>query len=176
MRINPRRPSRLRQFVALPLVVLLAGCGGGSDEVTVVRLVDEFAAATLSGSPQDAPSVLPTEWLLADSENGWKAGAGIADLGPGESGLRGRSTTDFPMMHVERTEGLGDQDVLERVVVRARVSAGESLSLNFVSREQLDVAALVERAAGFGWPLQTPLVVGDEFRLARACRSRRGRG
>ena len=53
--------------------------------------------------------------------------------------LTGRSTTNVPIVHVERQSGLDDPDVLHQVIVRARVSEGANLTVNFSSRETLDL-------------------------------------
>ena len=107
------------------LIGLFWGCSGGSPEPTTIRLLDEFDSGRVEGgSNQPAENSAPTEWRFDEStavaDSQWKAGPGIAGFSAGNGLLKARSTTDIPILHVERTSGLDNLDVLHAVEVRLR--------------------------------------------------------
>jgi len=69
---------------------ILVGCGGTPSEVVTIRLLDEFASATVEGGSTDSvPSPPRTEWRFdgsaSDANPQWKAGPGVGeDLRTGE--------------------------------------------------------------------------------------------
>ena len=124
----------------------LAGCGGTSSEVMTIRLLDEFASANVEGESTDSvPSPPRTEWRFdgsaSDANLQWKAGPGVAGLSVGDGFLKARSTTEIPILHVERTSGLENPDVLHSVEVRMRASEGANLAVMFSNSEELDLDA-----------------------------------
>ncbi len=154
-----------QRFVLLTAVLASFSCAGGGDAPSTIRLVDIFGAATVEGGPA-APATASsrTEWTFDEpGKSKWQAGPGVAGLAVREGRLRGTSTKDFPIVHVERTTGLDNQDLLHSVEVRVRVSKGTNLSLNVVGSEEVDFDGLVTRAAVIPWPLRTPIVAGDEL-------------
>ena len=162
----------LVSFALLALAALVA-CGGPGAEPVVIRLVDEFESAAVEGGSTDpVPTPAPTEWRfdgtvpLVAANQGWKAGPGIAGLSVRDGFLRARSTTEVPILHVERTSGLEDQDVLHAVEVRMRASEGTQLAVMFSDSEELDLNAIVVRTRDNVptlWPLTSPLVPGDSI-------------
>jgi arylsulfatase A-like enzyme len=78
--------------------------------------------------------------------------------------LTGTSTTDFPILHVERPPVADDRDSLYEVQVRARISKGASLALGWRESEKLDIKDVLERAKEFPWRTATPIVAGNEMR------------
>ncbi|MGH9334086.1 MAG: sulfatase, partial [Vicinamibacteria bacterium] len=153
-----------RALVAALLAFALLSCGGAADEPPVVRLVDAFPTAVIEGGAE-APSEIPrTEWRFdGGGEGSWKAGPGVAGLEVREGRLTGKTTTAFPIVHVERTSGLDEPDVLHSVEVRARVSKGGNLEVAVLGDDALNFGAIIGRAATFGWPFHTPVLPGDEF-------------
>ena len=144
---------------------VLAGCGGTPSEVITIRLLDEFASATVEGGSTDSvPSPPPTEWRFDGSASGttqqWKAGPGVAGLSVRDGSLRARSTTEIPILHVERTSGLENGDVLHAIEVRMRASEGSKLAVMFSDSEELNLNAVVGLTRGNSpraWPLTSPL-------------------
>jgi len=149
----------------------LTGCGGTSSEVITIRLLDEFASATVEGQSTDSvPSPPPTEWRFdgsaSDANLQWKAGPGVAGLSVRDGFLKARSTTEIPILHVERTSGLENRDVLHSVEVRMRASEGANLAVMFSNSEELDLDAVVARTRTRGvtaWSLTSPFVPGDSI-------------
>ncbi|PYQ20663.1 MAG: hypothetical protein DMF81_17925, partial [Acidobacteria bacterium] len=74
---------------------------------------------------------------------GWQAGPGVGALSVRDGRLVGRSTSDFPLLHLERSPAPADRDILHAVEVRCRVSAGARLSLSFRGSEKVDLAEAV---------------------------------
>src|SRR3970040_2210858 len=110
-------------LVASLFFTALLSCRGAVHEPQVVRLVDLFPSAVVSGSVSAPSEIPPTEWRFdAGGDLGWKAGVGVTGLRVREGRLAGTTTADFPIIHVERTSGLDEPDVLHSVGVRARVS------------------------------------------------------
>ncbi len=150
---------------------VLSGCGGTPSEVITIRLLDEFASAdVVGGSTDSVPSPPPTEWRFDGSASGpnqqWKAGPGVAGLSVRDGFLRARSTTDIPILHVERTSGLENGDVLHAIEVRMRASEGSKLAVMFSDSEELNLNAVVGQTRGnvpTAWPLTSPLLEGDSM-------------
>ena len=146
------------------LAVGLAACKGTATDPWVIRLVDIFPSALLQGTPVAQPSPEQTKWRFVEDEDlVWNVGAGVVDLRVQDNNLKGRSITTVPILHVERKSNFDDSDVLHKIVVRARVSHGESLGVKFSSGKSIDFDREVERANKFPWQLTTPLITGLEF-------------
>ena len=149
----------------------LEACSGTPSEVITIRLLDEFASAAVEGESIDSvPSPPPTDWRFDGSVSGanqqWKAGPGVAGLSVRDGFLRARSTTDIPILHVERTSGLENGDVLHSIEVRMRVSEGSKLAVMFSDSEELNLNAVVGQTRGnapTAWPLNSPLLEGDSM-------------
>jgi hypothetical protein len=112
--------------------VLLFSYGKSTPEPGVIRLVDEFEPSNVEGvSAGPGVEIPPTIWNFNESgsELGWKAGTRVNDLKIQDGRLTGNSVTDFPIVHVERTHGLDDSDLLHAVEVRMRASKGANLSI-----------------------------------------------
>ncbi len=116
-----------------------------------------------------ASAIAPTEWRFEEPEAAaaWKAALGVEGLGVRDGRLSGRSTTEFPLLHLERSSGLDTSDQLHEIVVRARVSGGSNLSIAFRGSETVDVAQIADRAKLFPWALTTPVLPGDEAQTYR---------
>jgi hypothetical protein len=97
-------PSRI-VFLCL---LLLTACRRAT-ESKVVRLVDLFDSAKVEGSPTKKAAEPGALWDFskppkpgADATLGWKAGDGVTGLKVVDGKLTGKSTTDFPIIYVER--------------------------------------------------------------------------
>ena len=151
----------MRILLQSVLVVTLLSCAG-TKENAVVRLVDEFPSASIAGMVEVSATVEPTEWRFdADEEHGFTAGSGVTGLTLRDGRLTGRSSTGVPVIHVERTYGLDDPDVLHEVVIRARISEGTNLWVTFGGGEDPGIERAVNSANDFPWPLTSPIVAGD---------------
>ena len=158
-----------------PLVVLLAvafaaGCAGRPEQApATTRLVDLYKPAAVEGRPATVAPRPRIEWRFDGlapagkfgATRGWQAGPGVAVLAVRDGRLTGRSTSDFPILHVERTSGLEDRDILHSVEVRARASVAGRLSLTGRSAEKIDLAEIQKRAQDSPWRMSTPVVAGE---------------
>ncbi len=152
----------------------LAGCGSSGPTSVSLRLVDLFTPEAVEGTATEVVRPPRTEWHFDGSTEkperrlaatfGWQAGRGVAGLVVRNGRLVGRSTDDFPLIHVERTNGLDDSDLLHAIEVRMRVSAGANLSVSRSQAEKLNIAAVREQARAFSWQAKTPIVSGDDLR------------
>ena len=163
-----------RRFLSFLLLAgWLSGCG--EERPVAFRFVDHFKPEMVEGSEEVGRREIPrTEWrfdgTIAATKGklaatyGWQAGHGVAGLAVREGRLVGRSTLDFPVIHVERTSGLDDPDLVHGVEVRLKVSAGANLALERQSSEKPDIDRAVGRAQGISWQTSTPIIAGEEFR------------
>ena len=173
----PRWPCRRYSVLVWLLGVLEAGfltaCGEAQVETASIRLLDEFESAVVEGAPEQAELPPPVAWRFdgptpaeptgtASTTFGWQAGPGVAGLTVRSGRLVGRATTDFPIVHVERTSGLEGADVLHAVQLRVRASRGANLSVALLASEKVDFGGVLDRARGFPWPLTTPLLPSEE--------------
>jgi len=165
---------------ALRLVVLLAlvtaACSRSSPDVnsSSIRLVDVFKPEFVSGgSGAPARAVPRTEWRFDGPEpvppptmfvqtRGWEAGPGVTALMVREGRLVGRSTADFPLLHLERTTGLDDYDELHAIEVRMRVSAGGQALFVTAGAEKINLQEQVLQARGSPFAATVPIVPGDD--------------
>jgi len=132
-----------------------------------VRLVDLFDAATVEGAAAEQPEIPRTEWRFDESipaagpNQGWQAGPGVTGLGVREGRLTGRTTSATPIIHLTRTTGLQDFDLLHAVEIRMRASAGANLAVIFRHGDELNIQEARETLQLFPWG-RTPIVAGDE--------------
>ncbi len=162
-----------RVLLVLCLALVWAGCSGGSDSLAI-RLVDEFKPDMVEGRVEAGGRDLPrTEWKFDGSLSkpkgnaatyGWQGGSGVSGFGVRAGNLAGRSTDDFPLIHVERTSGLEDDDLLHAVEVRMKASAGSNLAFAGRASETVDIAKAVEQARRNPWRASTPIVAGDQMK------------
>jgi len=163
-----------RGLAGLVWLVALAGCRARPTP-SVIRLADIYRPEAVVGRVADVPPRPRTEWRFDASSGGaaaaattpaprWDALAGVSGLAVRDGRLTGRSTTDFPVLHVERDSVAGDRELLHELQVRARVSKGANLAVAWRESEKLDMKEILERADVFGWRTRTPLVAGPEMR------------
>ena len=127
----------LRWAWLAPVVALLA-CSP-PPEAPVIRLVDVFNEATVEGISEVAADLPRTEWRFDGTDHSWQAGPGVEGLTVRDGRLVGRSTSDLPIVHLERTSWTDDPDTLHSVHVRLRASSGANLSLTFLGSDDVGV-------------------------------------
>jgi hypothetical protein len=163
MKNTYKKNSGLNRFVLLFAILLFAILGvsvftltpllrtdwGGSTASgpVAIHLVDEFNPENVEGTPQATVAVPPrAEWRFDGSSpspsgetdsltGGWQAGPGVVDLQVRDCRLAGRSTTDFPIIHAERTSGRDDPGILKAIEIRMRVSAGAKWTVTEIRSE-----------------------------------------
>ena len=129
----------------------LAGCGPSEPASVAIRLVDLFEPDAVEGTATEVVRPPRTEWRFDGSAEkpegkfaatyGWQTGRAVTGLAIRNGRLTGRSNADFPIIHVERTSGLDDGDLLHAVEIRLRASAGSNLSISQSGSEKLNLAA-----------------------------------
>lgn len=154
----------------------LAGCGGSEPPAIAIHLVDHYSPEALQDefigrSPRrertewrfdgDAPGGVPEELAAT---RGWEAGHAVAGLAVRDGRLTGKSSGPFPILRVERTQGLDHPDLLHAVEVRMRVSGGANLAVLTSDSETVDFEKILAKAKDFPWTLSGPVVPGEEFR------------
>ena len=186
--------SRPRVAWLLPLMLVAAAATAcnrpAPDSAKPIRLVDTFDAKRVEGS--SAKAALPvrrTEWRFDGpapsppppppagakpspapfpATRGWEAGPGVSGLAIRDGVLVGRSTTDFPILHIERTSGLENADQLHAVEVRLRVSKGANLAAHQLPRPD-------RRPEATSWRWPTAFPGSSRRRSCPATRCRRTR-
>ncbi len=166
--------SEALALAAVFSVALLSGCGGRSSE-GVIRLINEFREDMVQGTPTKiAPAETTGSWNFGEIEEGspallgWKAGVGVSGLEVKDGLLRGRSTTDFPIIYVELEEGVEMADLLHAVEVRMRVSRGANMMVRSAGSRDLDFKEILEwsKTLTQPWPLASPVIPGNLHTLA----------
>jgi arylsulfatase A-like enzyme len=175
----------MRRIDLLLLAAVLSACGRPAPGPTAIRLVDVFEAKLVEGSSAKAAVPLRrTEWRFDGpapsppppptppakpspapfaATRGWEAGPGVTGLAIRDGALVGRTTSDFPILHLERTSGLENADQVHAVEVRLRVSGGANLSLTTSPGATVDFQRQLALANNLPWLLKTPLLPGDKM-------------
>jgi arylsulfatase A-like enzyme len=159
------------------LVVLsqAVACGGGAGSGPApisIRLVDLFDAKSVEGASRAAAPLARIEWRFDASTpsdgggkfaatRGWEPGPGVEALSVRDGSLTGRSTTNFPVLHLERTTGLDNPDILHAVEIRMRASDGANVSLQTLPAPTVNLTEVPEQARRVPWAMQSPLQAGD---------------
>jgi len=160
------------------LTPLLRTDRGGSTTSgpVAIHLVNEFKPENVEGTPQAAVTVPPRiEWRFDGSAPspsgeanpatlGWQAGPGVADLQVRDGRLVGHSSSDCPIIYLERTSGLDDPHQICAFEIRMRVSAGAKLAVMSHSSKELDLEAIAESAQeGHGFFTAEPIATDNEM-------------
>jgi arylsulfatase A-like enzyme len=176
----------LRLAIALAATALPAACQRTVPGPGSIRLVEGFDARRVTGSPAKAAAAVPrTEWRFdgpppaqppgpppaagapaarpapISATRGWQAAA-VDGLGIADGRLVGRSTTTFPILHLERTSGLENPDQLHAIELRIRVSRGANLAVQTRANPAVDLKQEPGLAASVPWGMTSPLIPGDQ--------------
>ena len=161
--------AKLKVCLVFLLVGVLLGCSASPPTPSTIRLLDEFDPGQVEGeSTEPVAGLTPTEWRFdeVDADQPWEAVSGITGLSVRDGFLKARSSSDISILHVERTSGLENPDVLHAVEVRMRVSEGSQVAVMFSDSEKLNPNAILGQTrsnAPGSWPLRSPLVAGDSI-------------
>jgi arylsulfatase A-like enzyme len=136
-----------------------------------LRLVDVFKPDMVQGSAAGATEVEPVaQWRFdgaapatkdASATRGWEA-HNVSDLAIRDGRLAGRSTTEFPILSVQRTR-TDSADQLFGFEIRARVSAGANLWVSTGGPAPPNFARIEALARRLPWTATSPLLPGNEF-------------
>jgi hypothetical protein len=115
-----------------------------------IRLVDEVKKETIAGGGAPHRDIPRTEWRFDhELKEKWDALAGVTGLSVHDGRLSGRTSTAFPVIHVQRTSGLDNQDIVHAIEIRMRVSAGTELAFTNTGEEKVNADELVKGGDGF---------------------------
>jgi arylsulfatase A-like enzyme len=166
-----------RRFSALiGLLLVSAACARTPVPAPVaLRLTDLYKPESVEARVTSQSLPPRTEWRFdgtapspaparSAATRGWDVLHGVSGLAIRDGRLVGRATDMLPVLHLERTAGLDDPDILHEVQVRLRVSAGSRLSVGFVADEKLNRDTALDYARNFTWEFGGPVVPGDEMR------------
>src|SRR5437773_1467717 len=160
----------MNRYLLAAASLLLAACSRPSS-VKVVRLVDIFDTAKIDGTPTKTSVTPAALWDFtaapkdaADPMLGWKAGDGVTGLKVVDGKLTGRSSTDFPVIYVNRPKAVDVSDEFHSVQVRMRVTDGGNVSAN-AEEAPLIFPAIIGKGRGFRWSIQSPLIKGPEMQI-----------
>lgn len=164
-------------ILAMSLLAVLAGsCAGraASPGAVAIRFVDIYKPEMLHGSAPPAPRApKKIEWRFDGappvpapkdfaSTRGWEAGLGISGLTIRDGRLAGRSSSDHPVLHIERTADLDNRDQFHAIEIRMKVSAGGTISASTRGPGPVPWNE-VERSLGQGpFPMSATLTPGNE--------------
>jgi arylsulfatase A-like enzyme len=175
-----------RLNVVLLAAVTAAACGRPAPPPATVRLIDAFDAKRVEGSPAQpgASAVRRTEWRFDGpapsppprpaagpspspapfpATRGWEAGPGVSGLALRDGRLVGQTTSEYPILHVERTSGLDNADQLHAVEVRMRASKGTNLYVTSRPAPTVDLKSELAQVKSLPWLITSPLVAGDQM-------------
>jgi arylsulfatase A-like enzyme len=161
----------------LALIAALApvGCAPRPpDRPAVIRLTDRLDLKLVSSTAARAVPIPRTEWRFDGPEatpkppafpatRGWEAGPGVADVSIRDGLLAGRTTDAVPILHIERTSGLGNPDQIAALEIRLRVSGGANLFAITRATPTVDLAQEPGLASRLPWLITTPIVAGDQM-------------
>jgi arylsulfatase A-like enzyme len=170
------RHAHLASLVAIVLAGAAGtvGCGASApgDAAVAIRLVEQFKPESMSGAAPNDGSKARQEWTFDGQPPsnlpkpqaatwGFEAGRGIAALAIKDGRLTGRTTSDFPILRVERVVDLESRDQLQAVEIRMRTSAGTNLSMATRGPGPIDFANVERGARQVPWNATTPVEAGD---------------
>ncbi len=158
----------IRRIVLASGLLVLAACQR-SPEAIVIRLVDRFDTAKIEGVPGGTAPAPGALWDFSqpskvpkDPLSGWTAGIGVSGLALKDGKLTGRTTTDIPILLVDRPKTVDPNDAFDSVEIRIRVSDGANVSVSG-GRGKPDFPQIIGMTRAFPWPFRSPVQKGSEF-------------
>ncbi len=168
------RRGRLAGWLLVPIVLAL-GCDPPSEPTIVaLRLVDAYRPESVAGRleqpaaparterrfdgerPEGGPEALAATW-------GWEAGPGVEGLAVRDGRLTGRTTSDFPILHLDWPEASRGADTAHALELRLAVSAGTIVEASGSGAEKVDLAEEARNARDWPWDLRAELAPGGEM-------------
>lgn len=164
--------SKLRVGLFCLLLTFLVCCKKQEQHAPIaISLVQNFKSEMVQNRVHAQAATARTEWRFdkppeVPSEKngatfGWEAATGISNLKIQNGRLTGKSTTDLPILHFERTKGLDDADVLHAIEIRMRASAGNNVSMAFNGSEKIDLQEI--RVTADSWRTKSTITTGADF-------------
>src|SRR5262245_3589870 len=158
------------------LLAMVASCAGkaSSPSLATVRFVDLYKPEMLHGSgPRSTKPTKRTEWRFDGDPpapapkdfagtRGWEAGLGVVGLTIRDGRLTGRSTSEFPVLQIERTQDLDNRDQFHAIEIRMKVSAGQHVSVTTRGPGPVPWDEVERGMKLVAWPMTVPAAPGSE--------------
>jgi arylsulfatase A-like enzyme len=173
------RRAHIGSFVAIVSVAAggTLGCGtpAPDDAAVAIRLVEQFKPESLSGSAAAGAQAAPRQEWKFDAQPpanipkpfaatwGFEAGRGITGFAIKDGRLTGRTTSDFPILRIERIADLESRDQLQAIEIRMRASAGTNLAVATRGAGPVDFDNVERTGRRTPWNTTTPLQTGDQI-------------
>ncbi len=138
---------------------------GPKPKAEIIRLVDRFPNAQVSGRLEHPAIEAGATWSFADDAT-FAASPSTKDVTVREGRLRGHAATDFPLIRLQRSGEIVGRDLLHAIEVRARISAGRNMELSF-SGEPMPWQAVEGRGRALPSDHRAPLLPGDTVQTYR---------
>ncbi len=146
--------TTLSPLLALTSAALAVGCAPAAGPPPAISLVQDFAAAEVTGSPQVQPQFPRLEWRFdgasplapedeSDAAVGWSALHDIRDLLVEDGLLRGTAGR-VPILVAAIPEHAFPDDRLWAIELRLRISAGTQLGIETFRSDEIDKEELLE--------------------------------
>ena len=147
---------------------LLSGCRAPEkgEPPVAQHLVDSFSPAQVSGgSKTSAAAAKPFEWRFSDpaAAASWNAPAGVGGFAVADGRLRGRITSQHPVLHLDFLPEFNAGDLLHEIQLRMRVSAGGNVGAHLIGPEPNGLDQALIAGAPIALPNQAPVTPGDRI-------------
>ena len=157
-----RRPTRALFWPLAILVIAPTACSGPSAGGESVYLIEQFDQDLVEPAPTVIVAPERTQWLFAEPAS-WKAVRDTEGVEVVDGTLRGLSSSSLPVIELQTERPRGSGDRLHSVIVRARVSAGTTLSLTTLNGERPPTGEMLSRKPPGPFALETPLLPGTDM-------------
>ncbi len=159
--------SRLLAFLLfIGLICSAVACKTSPPSPHSTRLTHLYKKENLQGQTSVEKSI-PAEWRFSKisaesgSTGGWTAYADVSDLKIENGILKGRSTSDLPIINLQRTS-FDENDLFHSLEIRLRVSAGNHVSFSFSGEKDPSLKAVLDYRAFSAWDSKS-IAAGEHF-------------
>jgi len=152
-----------------------AGRATSAPAAAAIRLVDLYQPEMLHGAaPVAVRKPKGIEWRFdgaapasapkdGTATRGWEAGLGISGLAIRDGRLTGRSSSEYPVIQVERTQDLDNRDQFYAIEIRMKVSAGSNVSVTTRGPGPVPWPEIGRALEQSPWAISSPLTPGSEM-------------
>ncbi len=167
------RPAKYTGYLYLLVALVAVACaptGGGDNEP--IHLIELFDQDLVEPAPTTFETPPRSEWSFAEEDAAWKSLDGVEGAAVRDGRLVGTSSSGRPLIELRAEVPLGTGDRLYSVIVRARVSAGTSLSVTAFDDERPPSEQALRQGPPGVLALHTPLLPGEEMQTYTIQRAR----
>ena len=160
------KSRRLAFLLFFALVCSAVACKTSPPSPHSTRLTHLYKKENLQGQTSIEKS-MPAEWrfskIAAESgpTGGWTAYSDVSDLKIENGILKGRSTSDSPIINLQRTS-FDENDLFHSLEIRLRVSAGNHLSFSFSGENDPSLRTILDYKKFMPWDSKS-IAAGEHF-------------